>query len=59
MAKKTVQEPKPAATGVLVGYARTSTAEQEAGLAAQERVLQAAGASKVFSERVSSVGKRA
>ncbi len=58
MAKKTVQEPKPAATGVLVGYARTSTAEQEAGLAGQERELRAADCERVFSERVSSVGKR-
>ena len=55
------QEPKPAAkgTGAVVGYARTSTAEQEAGLAAQERDLRAAGCGKVFAERVSSVGRRA
>ena len=38
---------------------RASTAEQEAGLAAQERDLRAAGCSKVFAERVSSVGERA
>jgi DNA invertase Pin-like site-specific DNA recombinase len=50
---------KPAAKGAVVGYARTSTAEQEAGLAAQERDLRAAGCGKVFAERVSSVGKRA
>jgi DNA invertase Pin-like site-specific DNA recombinase len=50
---------KPAARGAVVGYARTSTAEQEAGLAAQERDLRAAGCGKVFAERVSSVGKRA
>jgi hypothetical protein len=43
----------------VVGYARTSTAEQEAGLAAQERDLRAAGCGKVFAERVSSVGQRA
>jgi DNA invertase Pin-like site-specific DNA recombinase len=49
---------KPAAKGAVVGYARTSTAEQEAGLAAQERDLRAAGCGKVFAERVSSVGKR-
>jgi DNA invertase Pin-like site-specific DNA recombinase len=42
-----------------VGYGRTSTAEQEAGLAAQERDLRAAGCERVFSERVSSVAKRA
>src|SRR3954447_20728127 len=33
---------------VLVGYARTGTVEQEAGLAAQERDLKAAGCQKVF-----------
>jgi DNA invertase Pin-like site-specific DNA recombinase len=43
---------------MLVGYARTSTVEQEAGLEAQERDLRAAGCEKVFAERVSSVGKR-
>ena len=41
-----------------VGYARTSTAEQEAGLEAQERDLRAAGCQKVFAERVSSVSRR-
>ena len=44
---------------MLVGYGRTSTVEQEAGLAAQERDLKAAGCERVFSERVSSVAKRA
>jgi DNA invertase Pin-like site-specific DNA recombinase len=44
---------------MLVGYARTSTAEQQAGLEAQGRDLRAAGAEKVFSEQVSSVAKRA
>ena len=43
---------------MLVGYARTSTVEQEAGLAAQERDLKAAGCEKVFPERVSSAGRR-
>jgi DNA invertase Pin-like site-specific DNA recombinase len=43
---------------MLVGYARTSTAEQEAGLEAQERDLGAAGCEKLFSERVSSVARR-
>jgi DNA invertase Pin-like site-specific DNA recombinase len=43
---------------MIVGYARTSTVEQEAGLEAQERDLQAAGCGKVFAERVSSVAKR-
>jgi DNA invertase Pin-like site-specific DNA recombinase len=44
---------------MLVGYARTSTADQIAGLDAQERDLKAAGCEKVFSERVSSVASRA
>jgi DNA invertase Pin-like site-specific DNA recombinase len=44
---------------VLIGYARTSTAEQSAGLAAQERDLRAAGAEKVFAEQVSSMVQRA
>ena len=43
---------------MLVGYARTSTAEQIAGLDAQERDLKAAGAEEVFREQVSSVGTR-
>lgn len=42
-------------TGALVGYARTSTVEQEAGLHAQVTELEAAGATKVFQEHVSSV----
>jgi DNA invertase Pin-like site-specific DNA recombinase len=41
-----------------VGYARTSTVDQVAGLEAQVRDLKAAGAEKVFSERLSSVAKR-
>lgn len=44
---------------MLVGYARTSTTDQEAGLEAQERDLTAAGCAKLFAERVSSVAKRA
>ncbi|MFG1300564.1 recombinase family protein [Xanthobacter sp. V3C-3] len=44
--------------GMLVGYARTSTTEQEAGLEAQRRDLDAAGCGKVFAEHVSSVGER-
>ena len=43
---------------MIVGYARTSTADQRAGLAAQERDLRAAGAERVFSEQVSSVASR-
>ncbi len=41
-------------TGIKIGYARTSTAEQVAGLEAQERDLRAAGCERVFSEQVSS-----
>ena len=44
---------------MLVGYARTSTTEQHAGLEAQERDLKAAGAERIFSEQVSSVAARA
>lgn len=43
---------------MIVGYARTSTTDQQAGLDAQLRDLAAAGAEKVFSEKVSSVAKR-
>lgn len=39
--------------GKLVGYARTSTTDQKAGLAAQERDLQAAGCDRIFSEQTS------
>lgn len=42
----------------VVGYARTSTVEQIAGLEAQHRDLEAAGVKKLFSERVSSVVHR-
>ena len=44
---------------MIVGYGRTSTAEQAAGLAAQERDLKAAGCERVFTEQVSSVTTRA
>lgn len=43
---------------MLVGYARTSTVGQTAGLEAQERELRAAGCEKVFKEQVSSIGRR-
>ncbi len=39
-------------------YARTSTPDQLAGLAAQERDLRAAGAERIVSEQISSVAKR-
>ena len=41
-----------------VGYARTSTTEQIAGLEAQVKDLRQAGCAKLFSEQVSSVGER-
>lgn len=41
-----------------VGYARTSTFEQQAGLDAQLRQLQEQNCERVYSEQVSSVGKR-
>jgi DNA invertase Pin-like site-specific DNA recombinase len=44
--------------GLLVGYARTSTIEQAAGLDAQIRDLRAAGCTKIFREQVSSIGQR-
>lgn len=43
---------------MLVGYGRTSTTEQEAGLQAQQRDLQAIGCERVFAEHVSSVAPR-
>jgi len=44
---------------MLVGYARTSTLDQTAGLEAQERELAEAGCTKVFVEQVSSVDVKA
>ena len=44
---------------MLVGYARTSTVEQAAGLEGQHRDLKAAGVEKVFQEQISSVARRA
>jgi DNA invertase Pin-like site-specific DNA recombinase len=44
---------------MLVGYARTSTVTQDAGLEAQERDLKAIGVEKLFTEQVSSVAERA
>lgn len=41
-----------------IGYARTSTFEQVAGLEAQKRELKAAGCKKIFAEQVSSVAQR-
>jgi DNA invertase Pin-like site-specific DNA recombinase len=44
---------------MILGYARTSTADQYAGLEAQERDLRAAGCEKVWGEQVSSMAQRA
>jgi DNA invertase Pin-like site-specific DNA recombinase len=44
---------------MIVGYARTSTADQHAGLEAQERDLRAVAATRLFTEQVSSVAHRA
>jgi DNA invertase Pin-like site-specific DNA recombinase len=43
---------------MLVGYARTSTLEQDAGLEAQQRELVTLGCERVFAEQTSSVGPR-
>jgi DNA invertase Pin-like site-specific DNA recombinase len=43
---------------MLIGYARTSTVDQLAGLEAQERDLRAAGVDRLFTEQTSSVGPR-
>src|SRR4051812_11576916 len=42
-------------TAHIIGYARTSTAEQVAGLDAQVQELKTAGCTKIFQEQVSSV----
>lgn len=47
-----------AANTVLIGYARTSTIDQKAGLEAQLRDLEAAGCTKVFREEISSVAAK-
>ena len=44
---------------LVIGYARTSTSDQQAGLEAQQRDLRAAGCRKIFSEQMSSIGTRA
>ncbi|UVK55846.1 recombinase family protein [Mesorhizobium sp. AR02] len=43
---------------MLVGYARTSTFEQEAGLAAQVRDLSRLGCEKIYKEQASALGIR-
>jgi DNA invertase Pin-like site-specific DNA recombinase len=46
-------------TPTLIGYARTSTLDQKAGLEAQERDLKAVGCNRIFTEQVSSVDVKA
>ena len=46
-------------TTTLIGYARTSTVDQAAGLEAQERDLNAVGCTRIFTEQVSSVDVKA
>jgi DNA invertase Pin-like site-specific DNA recombinase len=43
---------------MLLGYARTSTIDQVAGLEAQDRDLRGVGVERVFSEQTSAVGPR-
>lgn len=43
---------------MLIGYARTSTSDQDAGLEAQHRDLRDTGVEKLFSEQVSSMVQR-
>jgi DNA invertase Pin-like site-specific DNA recombinase len=43
---------------MLIGYARTSTLEQRAGLDAQKKELQAAGCARLHAEQISSVAAR-
>lgn len=43
---------------MLIGYARTSTLDQDAGLEAQVRDLEAYGCEELFTEQVSSIGDR-
>ncbi|NOD47815.1 MULTISPECIES: recombinase family protein [unclassified Ruegeria] len=43
---------------MIIGYARTSTLEQQAGLEAQQKTLSEVGCEKTYSEQVSSVARR-
>src|SRR5215212_3234136 len=43
---------------MIVGYCRTSTVEQKAGLEAQVSALQQAGCERIFAEQISSIAKR-
>jgi predicted site-specific integrase-resolvase len=44
--------------GILVGYCRISSCNQQAGLEAQVRGLKAAGREEIFSQQVSAVAHR-
>lgn len=46
------------ANATLIGYARTSTYDQQAGLEAQRRDLLAEGCARIFEEHVSSVNEK-
>ena len=43
---------------MIVGYARTSTIEQVAGLEAQLKELQSIGCNKIYQEQISSIAER-
>ena len=43
---------------MIVGYARSSTVDQHAGLEAQQRDLAAAGVERTYTEQTSSIGPR-
>ena len=43
---------------MLIGYARTSTLDQEAGFEAQEASLKEIGCDKIYKEQTSAVGPR-
>lgn len=43
---------------MIIGYARTSTLEQQAGLEAQQKTLSEVGCEKIYSEQVSSIARR-
>jgi DNA invertase Pin-like site-specific DNA recombinase len=53
-----MSEPNSQSHGQLVGYARTSTIDQKAGLEAQLRHLRKAGCVKIFQEEISSVATK-
>ncbi len=50
-----MEQTSPHPAGAVIGYARTSSADQIAGLDAQIAELKAAGCSKVFAEQVSAI----